>query len=210
MGSVTFSRMALGASACALVLGTVWYVATLQAQNSMLREQVAAYERAALAEKSGAAAAESSAGTGGRAASDLKPQRMLSHEQRDAMRSTLSTEPGRQVWFVRQPSDPEAESFQRELEAVFQESGWEIAGSGEAAYRMKPGLYVWMADEEPAAHVSTAVRGLRAGDLQPFVGTGYRAYYERRKREDPEFLGNELAPEQDFVIIVGPNPDSAT
>jgi hypothetical protein len=135
---------------------------------------------------------------------------MLSEEQRDAMRSKLSAEPGNKVWFVRQPNDPEAESFQRELEAVFQESGWEIAGSSETSFRMKAGLFMYMADEEPPAHVSTALNGLRAAGLDPFAGTGYRAYYEKKKAEDPNFRGNELAPEQDFVIAIGPNPDSAT
>jgi hypothetical protein len=75
---------------------------------------------------------------------------------------------------------------------------------------MKAGLFMYMADEEPAAHVSAALNGLRAAGLEPFAGRGYRAYYEKKKAEDPNFRGNELAPEQDFVIVVGPNPDSAT
>ena len=212
MSPETSSRIALGAAAAVLLLGGVWYTATLRAQNAMLREQIAGYERAALAEQSGAAlaAAKPKPAPRGSAPSDLKPQRMLSEEQRDAMRSKLSAEPGKKVWFVRQPNDPEAESFQRELEAVFQESGWEIAGSSEAGYRLKAGLYLFMADAEPAAHVSTALIGLRAAGLEPVAGTGYRAFYEKKKAEDPNFRGNELAPEQDFVIVVGPNPDSAT
>lgn len=206
------SPIALGAAAAVVVLGGVWYVATLRAQNAMLREQIAGYERAALAQERGAerATAESRPASRGSASSDSRPQRMLSDEQREAMRSTLSAEPGRRVWFVRQPNDPEAESFQRELEAVFQESGWEIAGSSEASYRIKAGLFMYMADAEPADHVWTALNGLRATGLEPFAGTGYRAYYEKKKAEDPSFRGNELAPEQDFVIVVGPNPDSAT
>ncbi len=57
---------------------------------------------------------------------------MLSDEQRAAMRSTLSAERGKKVWFVRQPNDPEVDAFQSELEAVFLESGWAIAGNSEA------------------------------------------------------------------------------
>jgi hypothetical protein len=138
------------------------------------------------------------------------PQRTLSDDQRNAMRSTLSATPGKKVWFVRQPNDPEADSFLRELEAVFQESGWEIAGSSEASRRIKAGLFMYMADEEPADHVATALNGLRSAGLEPFAGTAYRAYYEARKREDPSFRGQEMAPEQDFVIVVGPNPNSST
>jgi hypothetical protein len=206
------SRIALGAAAVVVLLGGVWYTATLRAQNAMLREQIARYERAAVAEEGGAAlaTAEPKPAPRGSAPSDLKPQRMLSDEQRDAMRSKLSAQPGKKVWFVRQANDPEADSFQRELEAVFQESGWEIAGNSEASYRIKAGLYMYMADNEPAAHVVAALSGLRAAGLEPFAGRGYRAFYEVKTAEDPNYRGNELAPGQDFVIVVGPNPDSAT
>jgi hypothetical protein len=206
------SRIALGAAAAVVLIGGVWYTATLRAQNAVLREQIAGYERIAVAEERGdaLAAGKPKPAPRNRAAGDLKPQRMLSDEQRDAMRSKLSAEPGKKVWFVRQSNDPEAESFQRELEAVFQESGWEIAGSSEASYRIKAGLHMYMADDEPAAHVATALNGLQAAGLDPFAGTDYRAYYETRKLEDPNYRGFELAPEQDFVIVVGPNPDSAT
>jgi hypothetical protein len=71
-------------------------------------------------------------------------------------------------------------------------------------------LYVYVADDEPAAHVATALSGLRATGLELSAGTGYRAYYETKKQEGPSFRGFEFAPEQDFVIVVGPNPDSAT
>jgi hypothetical protein len=206
------SRIALGAAVAVVLIGGVWHTATLRAQNAMLRERLAEYERTAAAEEDGAvpASAEPNPVPRGSAPSDLEPRRMLDNEQRDAMRSKLSTEPGKKVWFVTQPNDPEADAFQRELEAVFLESGWEVAGNSEASYRIKAGLYMYMADAEPAAHVAAALNGLQAAGLEPFAGTGYRAYYEKKKQEDPNFQGNELAPEQDFVIIVGPNPDSAT
>jgi hypothetical protein len=194
------------------VLGGMWYTATLRAQNAMLREQIAGYERVAVAEERGSALAEAAPkpAARGSAPSDLKPQRMLSDEQRGAMRSTLSAEPGKKVWFVRQANDPEVDAFQSELEAVFLESGWKIAGRSEASYRIRAGLYLYVADEEPAAHVATALNGLRATGLELSAGTGYRSFYETKKQEDPSFRGFELALEQDFVIVVGPNPDSAT
>jgi hypothetical protein len=210
VGVDTSSRIALGAAAIVVLLGGVWYTATLRAQNAVLREQIAGYERAAVEREAALAAAGSKSAPRAGAPGDLKPQRMLSDEQREAMRSQLSTAPGKKVWFVREPNDLEAEAFQRELEAVFQESGWEIASSSEASYRIKAGLYLYIADTELADHISAALNGLRAAGLEPFAGTGYRAYYERKKREDPNFRGNELAPEQDFVIVVGPNPDAAT
>ena len=69
---------------------------------------------------------------------------------------------------------------------------------------------MYIAETEPADHISAALNGLRAAGLEPFAGNGYRAYYERKKQGDPSFRGHEFAPEQDFVIVVGPNPDAAT
>ena len=213
MSTEASSRIAIGAAAAVVLIGGVWYTATLRAQNAVLREQIAGYERiAAAAVEHGAAPTMAGAKPAprGSAPVNLKPQRILSDEEREALRSELSAEPGKKVWFVREPNDPEAESFQRELEAVFQESGWEIADSSEAGFRIKAGLYLYIADAEPADHISAALNGLRAAGLQPFAGNGYRAFYERKKQEDPSFRGHEFAPEQDFVIVVGPNPDSAT
>jgi len=206
------SKIALGVAAAVLLLGGPWYTATLRAQNAMLREQIAGYEHAALAAERRAALAEagSKSAPRGSATGNLKPQRMLSDEQRVAIGSQLSTTPGKKVWFVREPNDLEAEAFQRELEAVFLESGWEIADSSEAGYRIKAGLFLYIADSEPADHISAALNGLRAAGLDPFAGNGYRAFYERKKQEDPNFRGSELAPEQDFVIVIGPNPDAST
>jgi len=206
------SKIALGAAAAVLLLGGLWHTATLRAQNAMLREQIAGYERAAVDAERRAALAEagSKSAPRGSAPGDLKPQRILSDEQRIAMGSQLSATPGKKVWFVREPNDLEAEVFQRELEAVFLESGWEIADSSEAGYRIKAGLFLYIADSEPADHISAALNGLRAAGLDPFAGNGYRAFYERKKQEDPNFRGSELAPEQDFVIVIGPNPDAST
>ena len=200
------SQIALGAAIVVVLLVGVWHIATLRTQNAMLREQLARYQRAGVAGEGGVSPTTAEPAPRG----DLKPQRMLSQQQRDAMAAKLSAEPGKKVWFVRQPNDPEVEAFQRELEAVFQESGWEIAGNSEADYRIKAGLYMYMADEQPAAHVLAALSALRATGLEPFAGTGYRAFYEKMKEENPSFRGNELAPDQDFVIVIGPNPDSAT
>ena len=206
------TRIAFAAVGAGILLGGVWYTATLRAENQLLREQMARYESGFAAGEARPRAAGPPESSEAKVAtpSISRPRRILSDEQRAAMRDVLSAEPGRKVWFAREPRDPEATSFQRELEAVYRESGWEVAGSSEAGYRVKAGLYLFMADAEPAPHVKTAQRGLEAAGLPVFAGTGYRAYYQERKQEDPGFRGHELAPGQDFVIVVGPNPDSAT
>ncbi len=207
------SRIVFGAIGAVVLLGGIWYTATLRAENAMLRAQVTRLESGALANETRAVPAgapKSSAATTVAPRADSRPQRTLSDDQRTAMRYELSDQPGRKVWFAMQARDPETASFQRELEAVFLESGWEIAGISEAGYRIKAGVYLFMADDEPPAHVSTALRGLEAAGLEVVAGTGYRAYYAERKAADPNFRGHELGPEQEFVIVVGPNDDSST
>ena len=126
------------------------------------------------------------------------------------MRYELSSEQGRTVWFSIQARDSEVAAFQTELEAVFREAGWEIGGTSNAGYRIKAGIYVFMADEEPATHVATALRGLEAGGLTVVAGTGYREYFKERAAQDPNFRGHDLGPDQDFVIVIGPSDESST
>jgi hypothetical protein len=203
------SRIVVGAIAAVVVLGGVWYTASLRAENALLREQIARHESSGLGEGGRTTSPTQAApAPGAEQGSAPQAQRMLSQEQRDALVSELSTSPGNKVWFVTQPNDPEASWFQQEIEYVFLESGWEIAGSAERKNPIKPGLYMFIGDEEPAAHVSTALRGLRNAGLELVTGAGYRAYYEKRKAEDPSFVGYDLSAGQDFVIVVGPNPDS--
>ena len=95
-------------------------------------------------------------------------------------------------------------SFQLELEDAFLESGWEIAGSSESTKSLRAGLRVFIADEVMPDHVSDALYGLRGAGFDVFAGTGYRGFYKRQKEKDPNFSGVELAPEQEFVIVVGP------
>jgi len=207
--SSEMSGRVVSAIGAVVLLGGVWYTASLRAQNAELREEIARYESGGL--NGGAPGAPprpaEPAPAVERRTSPLV-QRMLSQEQRDTLSSALSTGPGNKVWFVTQPNDPEASWFQQELEYVFLESGWEIAGSSERRNPIKPGLYMFIGDEEPAAHVSAALRGLQNAGLEPVTGAGYRAYFEKRKAEDPSFVGYELTAGQDFVIVVGPNADS--
>jgi hypothetical protein len=205
------SRVVLGALAAVVLLAGLWYTTSLRAQNAALLEQLDTYQRAAVDnERPPAPVAKSTAAQRAAATGEPMLQRMLSDAERGAMRSELSTQQGKQVWFETQANDQEAASFQLELEAVFLEAGWEVAGSSEAGYRVRAGVFMFMADDEPAAHVSAALRALEVAGLQVVAGAGYRAYYEKRKAEVPSFRGHEFAPGQAFVIVVGRNPDSAT
>ena len=178
-----------------IVLAGVWYTTSLLAENQVPDDQIEKPETGAAAANSSPAA--SAAGTG---------PRMLTDEARNDLIAVLRTESGKQVWFVTQANDPEAGSFQQEIEDAFLQSGWEIAASSESARPLRAGLRVFAAVNELPDHVSVAVSGLRGIGFEVFAGTGYRAFYDRQKEKNPDFSGVELAPDQDFVIVVGPNP----
>lgn len=191
-------RIALAALA-ALVLAGAWYTAGVRAENAQLRSQLSQLEREATP-----LPVEPPAATAG-AAGERPAPRMLSPESRDAMRDALVEAAGQRVWFVAQAGDGEADAFQRELEAVFLESGWEIAGTARAGFPLRAGLRMYIADEELPDHVGIALGSLRVAGLDVFAGSRYRAFYEESKEKNPDFRGFELDAEQPFLIAVGPN-----
>ncbi len=179
-----------------LVLG-VWYTESLRAENQVPPDQIEKSE-------TGAAVADPSPGA---SVVGTEP-RMLTNETRDNLIAALSVVSGKQVWFVTQANDQEADSFQFELEDAFLQSGWKIAASSKSARPLRSGLRVFAAGDELPDHVSVAVSGLRGIGFEVFAGTGYRAFYDRQKEKNPDFSGVELAPDQDFVIVVGPIPSA--
>lgn len=194
-------KIILGVIVALVVIAGVWYMASGRAENQAVPDQNAESESAA------EAASPRSTPRPEAAAGD-SPAYSVSDETRDILIDELSVVMGRKVWFVTQADDREADSFQLEIEDAFLESGWEIAGSSESTISLRPGIRVFVADDELPDHVSVAVNGLRAAGFDVFAGSGYRAFYEKQKEKDPSFSGVELAPEQDFVIVVGPKPSA--
>jgi hypothetical protein len=132
--------------------------------------------------------------------------RHLTDAERAAMLAALGAEQGsvRKVWFALAPGDPEAAALKDALEGVFKQAGWETATQTVTGMVLKPGLSILIAAEEPPPYVATAQRALEATAFQWKTGRGYRPYFEERKRADPKWPGIELAPDQDFVVVVGP------
>lgn len=182
-----------------IMIASVWYTTSLLAEDQLPGDQL---------EKNKTGTTTASPGSvpnpGAPAASN--DPRMLTNETRDALIAALSDASGKEVWFVTQANDPEADSFQFELEDAFLQAGWVIASSTKSARPLMAGLRVYVADAELPNHVSVAVGSLRSIGLDVFAGNGYRAYYDKQKEKNPDFSGIELAPDQDFVIAVGPNP----
>ena len=137
--------------------------------------------------------------------------RSIGVAEREAMLGVLRGETGnsRKVWFAVSPGNPETAALKGELESIFKEAGWEPQTQSVTGMNLKPGLFFMAADETPPDYVGTANKALEASGLPMKTGSGYRAYYEQKTREDPKWAGIALAPEQDYVVVVGPNAPPA-
>ena len=134
--------------------------------------------------------------------------RQLTDTERAAMLQALAAEQGpvRKVWFVVPAGDTEAAALSDAFAGVFKQAGWEPVTQRMTGMVLKPGLSILMAEEQPPSYATVAQQALEATGFQFKTGTGYRPYFEDRKRADPNWPGIPLAPEQDFVVVVGPKP----
>ena len=147
-----------------------------------------------------------------RAATAPGKARTLSAEQREAMIDRLGGRGVSQphpVWFATVANNPEAAAFQRTLQSVFEEAGWQVEGNAPIRFPMKAGIYVFAADEEPPEYVGIANEALEAGGMTVSAGRGYREFYRQKKEENPSWLGFDLGPDQTYVIAIGRQPEDA-
>ena len=137
--------------------------------------------------------------------------RQVTDTERAAMLAALGAEQGatRKVWFAMPPNDPEAASLKSAFEGVFKQAGWQTETQTITGMVLKPGLSILIASEEPPSYVSTAQRALESTSFEFKTGTGYRPYYEDRKKADPNWPGIPLGPDQEFVVVVGPRPPAS-
>jgi hypothetical protein len=136
--------------------------------------------------------------------------RTITAEQHTAMLDVLRSETGsvHKVWFQVETNRPEPAGFQKALADVFREAGWEIETAGSGGMTFKPGVSVLVADDEWPSYASTAYDALQKAGIDVKAARGYRSYYEEQKREKPNWQGPTLAPDQTYVVIVGPSPAS--
>jgi hypothetical protein len=134
--------------------------------------------------------------------------RTLSAEDRAAMVAKLKEETGEQkdVWLEWAPNDREAAAYAKALQGAFEEAGWTVKKSAPSPFSLKPGVFFLMADPSPPPYVSTALGAFQAAYITLSSGRDYRAFNERKKKEDPSWRGFEMAPDQAYVVGVGPMP----
>jgi len=200
----------------AAVLG-IWYIVELHEHIAFLEFQLATASRPAAVAPApppaatGAAPQVAAPRAAPGAGETAVETRTLSSGERVGMVAALSAggeNAGSPVWFSTVPNNPEAAAFQQTLQSVFEEAGWQVKGNTVVAFQMKPGIYVFAADTEPPAYVSAITEAFEAAGIPlASTGFGYRAYYQERKADNPNWTGFEMAEDQTFVLAIGRAPE---
>jgi nucleotide-binding universal stress UspA family protein len=129
--------------------------------------------------------------------------------ERAAMVKILSSEKGHTAPFLIGPGNPETEALGAALKQIFEDAGWKADVQPVTGMMLKPGLSMLAADEEPPAWVAVVQHALQQSGLDVKFGSGYRPYYDEKKKENPKWVGVPITKDQAFVIVIGPEPTAA-
>jgi len=78
-----------------------------------------------------------------------------------------------------------------------------VKGNTTVRFAMKPGVFVFAADEEPPDYLTSLNDALEAAGLTVTSGRGYRDFVKQKKEENKNWVGLELGPEDTYVLAVG-------
>jgi hypothetical protein len=134
--------------------------------------------------------------------------RTLTPEQRTGMVDILKLESGpeKKVWFTITPGNPETAALKSQLEAVFKEAGWEAQTQTVTGMMLKPGVMMLIGEEQGPPYADTAQKALEASGLDVKVASGYRPYFEEKKKENAAWVGVPMSPDQAYTVVIGPLP----
>jgi hypothetical protein len=141
------------------------------------------------------------------AATSASGTRVITDTARAAMKDALSSESsGKKVWILSQPGNPEVAALVSTLTSVFKEAGWEVNAETASGMSLKPGVMTLIGDEQYPSYVDTALKALDASGLDAKSASGYRGYYDAKKKENASWPGVPMRADQDYVVVIGPKP----
>jgi len=157
-------------------------------------------------EERAAASTTSTTSPSAAAQATARPPRSLSETERASMLRVLAGDAGpvRKVWFAVAAGDRESTALKDAFEGVFKQAGWDTVTQTITGMVLKPGLSILVASEDPPSYVVVAQQALESTSFTFKVGSGYRGYFEERRRADPTWTGIPLAADQEYVVVVGP------
>lgn len=190
-----------------LVAVGAWYLANMVQENARLKSELAAKPggTAAPAARPAAPAAPAAPVT---SSGPVVGGRSLDEDHQKAMRQVLEGEQGatKRAWIQVQAGDKEAAALGEQLSGVFKAAGWTVSSSLVTGMTLKPGIFMFEAEEASPDYVATARESLKAAGLEAMNAGGYRAFYEEKKQANPKWVGIELGADQEYAIVIGPKP----
>ena len=111
---------------------------------------------------------------------------------------------GHPVWFAVADSTDDRQRYYLALRELFVRAGWVVRREDRVGFPIKPGLFMFVADETPPAYVTAVQSVLTSAGVGVAFNTGYRSYYQEMKQTRPAWNGFAMSPEQTFLIVVGP------
>jgi hypothetical protein len=191
--SSNWPRIALVVLAIALI-GAAAYIFHLQGPVSQREQRAAAPARPA--DAAPATAVSDAAGSG-----------VLTPQQEQTMVTALGTvaEEERRAWFQVQANNQTTASVQAALQRVFEKAGW-ATEMVRSPYPLKSGIFILAGDEAPPSSVDSVSGAFGTAGIAVQYLTGYRAFFNNRKLNNPSWVGPELAVDQPFIIVIGSRP----
>jgi hypothetical protein len=155
--------------------------------------------------------------TGGKAPAPAAPapaakaapagNRVISDSSKASMKTILAAETtGKKAWILSQPGNDEVAGLVSSLTGVFKDAGWEVNAETATGISLKAGVMTLIGEEQYPPYVDAAVKALDASGLDAKSASGYRGYYEQKKKETPSWPGIPMRADQDYIIVVGPRP----
>jgi hypothetical protein len=133
--------------------------------------------------------------------------RVISDSSKASMKTILAAEgPGKKAWILSQPSNDEVAALVSSLTGVFKDAGWEVSTDTASGISLKAGVMTLIGEEQYPPYIDAAVKALDASGLDAKSASGYRGYYEQKKKETPSWPGIPMRADQDYIIVVGPRP----
>jgi len=134
----------------------------------------------------------------------LAPDGTLDATTRATLDRILAAAPaGSPAWIAAPASDARAVALASDLAASFGRAGWRVRPLRRTQLRLRPGVHLFAGEAEAPAYVDTVQAALTEAGFSPEYRTGYRSFYDDRKKSDPQFQGFQFAPEQTFLLVVG-------
>src|SRR5262245_19845063 len=133
------------------------------------------------------------------AASAPAPGRTIGEAAHASMKVAIAGETGRTAWIYSQPGNAEVAALVETLSAVFRDAGWQVSAEKASGISLKPGIMTLIAEEQYPPYVDSVLKALDASGLEPKSASGYRAYYQDKKKENPSWPGVPMRPDQDFL-----------